>query len=342
MFNKFGALFGVGLIALVGCGQEETKTFVSNGVTVPEAGDGTSQDFDNDGAEDNALPGLAGLLQGAAQIDVGQQISDLMAAGTVLIGVDVTSKKFDDSDKVTVNGYLAQVDGGGAPAFDGQDNIVVQNNNEFDFKNPVIAGGKLSTDQSDFLFVFPFGDINLELPLKRAVISADVSADEIANGSISGVVDAVDFAEVLGGFGTGLQGVFEANAEAGITCDAGADRVSASCLVAGNLCTDSNADGTATGLCVPGTLGALALLNPIGGLIDLDDDNDGSIEIQFDATTKSFVQNEAAELFNMTNGVIAGNSALGLFFNLDLDNDTNKDSLPLGIRFDAKAAIHKL
>ena len=107
MFKKLGALFGLGLLALGGCGKEQTKTFVSESVAVPEADDpDASQDFDEDGTRDNSFIGLAGLL-GQAGIDVETQITDLMGQGQVLIGVDVTSKKFDESKAVTVKGYLA-------------------------------------------------------------------------------------------------------------------------------------------------------------------------------------------------------------------------------------------
>jgi hypothetical protein len=354
MFKKLAALSGMGLLALAGCG-ETTKTFVSNSVAVPgNDDDAATQDFDGDGDADNVLPGIATLLTGAG-IDIAGILNGAIADGTVLIGIDVTSKKFENSDKVTVEGYLANTADGGVPAFDGADELVVGGNGDvFAFDGAEIIAGNLLTQQSDFLFIFPFNEATtLELPLQRAQLTADVSGDAIDQGALSGVVDAIDFANVLATLPLIIGDVFT-NASAAfsgadpVACDGAANRTSAACdaVAAGGLCTDNNADGNADGLCVLADDPTLAILDPILGL-DFDDDgdgvaertdNDGVISIVFDAGTNSFTTNEMDELFSMTNGVADGLLA-DVAFQLDLDGDGNNESMPLALRFNAVAGV---
>jgi hypothetical protein len=103
----------------------------------------------------------------------------------------------------------------------------------------------------------------------------------------------------------------------------------------GQVCTANNA--VASGVCVASDSATLQALD------FLDGNDNGILDVTFNAGTKQFDVNELALLF-ATPGPLDTTSpqgALGSLFSLDLvaAGDGVKDSMPLGLKFDGVAAI---
>jgi hypothetical protein len=339
--KTLAALSGASLLLLSACGTT-TKTYVANEAVVPadDEDPAASQDFDGDGVIDNNLPALQQALAIVTDLEV--VLNGAIDSGTVLIVADITSKDdtfTNDDKKAEVTAFLGEVVGGGAPVFDGTDQIAVSGDT-FAFADVSIINGNLTTGQSDFVFALPLDPVNPTLlPFTRAQLRGNVTGDTITGGSLSGVVNSLDFAVAAGGVGDLISGLIlsasaEANGGTAVACDGDANNVSADCA-AGQLCTDVNNDGTATGSCL---LDGDALFQ-VFTLLD-DANGNGLIEVEFNAATNTFNVNEAALVFNLAaDGTPSG--LLGGQFSLDLDNNNINDSMPLGILFDATLAVRQ-
>lgn len=340
-----GGLSGMSLLA-VGCGGAETKTFVSNEAIVPaDAAEGEEfgQDIDEDGEVDNNLDELAGVLN-LAGIDLNDAIGAAIIDGAVLIGLDVTSDDFVNSEDVEVNAYFALIDGGGTPVFDGTDQLLVDGD-EFIFNGAKITGSKLTTERSNFQFALPLDPNNPTiLSLENAILTGNIAADgSINEGTLSGSINAVEFAKNLNGVGDFAASLVAADAAlfsgAPIACDGNAQGNDADCVDAGGvagICTDSNNNGIATGFCVAtdstsaGLFSGLVLVLLGAGLTD------GTIDVEFDEAAGDFVNNDLSALFTFNAG--APDGLVGDQFVLDLNADGTNDSIGLGIGFSAVAA----
>jgi hypothetical protein len=343
LMKTLAALSGAGLLLLVGCGDVTTKTFVASQAVVPADDDPDgSQDFNADGEVDNEINGVGNALS-LAGLDLEQVLNDAIDGGTVLIAADVSAKDFNnDEKKVTVNAFLATA-ATLPPKFDGTDVIDVSAGGQiFAFGNPTIINGNLATDQSDFVFALPLAANAAPtlLAFKQAKLSGNVSADIITGGVLSGVIDSIDFAVALGDIGsfvTDLTITASEDANGGTKVDCTADvvgnRASADCD-AGQVCTAQNA--VDAGVCVDSTSATLQALD------FLDGNDNGVLDVSFNAATKDFDVNELSLLFATTGPLDTASpvGALGSLFSLDLKGgDGVKDSMPLGLKFDGVAAI---
>jgi len=347
MFKQIVAFAGAGFLAL-GCGGgAETKTFLTNQTDVPDDDAETTQsgqDFNADGSidgTDNALPDLNASLA-IAGIDIEALLNGAIAAGTILIAADVTSKDFTDSNKVDVSAYLAATADGAAPKLDGTDVITLAGNQqEFAFNGAVIAGGNLTTDASQFVFALPLDPANPTLlTLKNAKLAGNVSGATITGGALSGTVDFTDFAVTLGGIGDLVDGLVQqaaadANGGTAQACAANGDCAA----IGGTICTDVNGDATATGFCIPSDNGVVQIL----GLTDggADGNGDGHIDIVFDAAAGVFSTNEATLLVDIAAAGASPSGIIGGLFRLDLNADGNNDAMGLGLLFNAVAATRQ-
>jgi hypothetical protein len=343
--KTLAALSGATLLLAVGCGKVETKTFVANQATVPADDDATvAQDFDLDGEVDNEINGVANALN-LAGLDLEVVLNGAIDAGTVLIAADVSAKDFTNDDKnAAVDAFLASVPAGTTPKFDGTDVLTVSGD-VFTFNDVKIVNGNVSTGQSDFVFALPLSADGAPtlLNFKKAKLSGNVSGDVLTGGALSGVIDSIDFAVALGeigGFVTDLTITASEDANGGTAVDCVSDvagqRASADCA-AGQVCTANNA--VATGVCVDGASATLQALD------FLDADDNGSLDVTFNAATKQFDVNELSLLFATPPGqgldVASPVGALGSLFSLDINvagGDGVNDSMPLGLKFDGVAA----
>jgi len=343
--KTLAALSGASLLVLVGCGDVTTKTFVAQQAVVPADDDETAtQDFDADGEVDNEINGVGNALS-LAGLDLEVVLNDAIDAGTVLIAADITAKDFNNDEKnVTVNAFLATA-ATLPPLFDGTDQISVAAGGQiFAFGAPTIINGNLATDQSDFVFALPLAADAAPtlLAFKKAKLSGNVSANVITGGALSGVIDSLDFAVALGDIGsfvTDLTITASEDANGGVvvncTANIAGNRASDDCA-ATQVCTANNA--VDQGVCVDGASATLQALD------FLDGNDNGVLDVSFNAGTKQFDVNELSLLF-ATPGPLDTTSpqgALGALFSLDINvagGDGVKESMPLGLKFDGVAAI---
>lgn len=334
--KTLAALSGASLLLLSGCGTF-TKTYVANQAIIPADDEDptASVDFNGDNVIDNNLPQLANALSIVADLDA--VLNAAIDDGTVLIVADITSKDetfTNDDKKAEVNAFLGEVVGGGAPLFDGTDQIQVVGDT-FDFVDVTIVNGNLNTGPSNFVFALPLDPANPTLlPFSRAQLRGNVTGDTITGGGLSGVVNSIDFAIAASGVGDLVAGLIntasaDANGGTAVTCGADAD------CAGGQVCTDVNADAESTGSCLLDNdplLNVFSLLNDANG--------NGLIEIDFNAATNTFNVNEADLVFDLD---AEGNASglLGGQFSLDLDGDAIDESMPLGINFDATLAVRQ-
>lgn len=332
--KTLAALSGASLLFLSACGTT-TKTFVAEEAIVPADEDDPAVGFDpdGDGEFNNNLVQLQEALGGFG-IDISALLNTAIDEGTLLIVADITSKDdtfTDDNKKAEVEAFLGEIVGGGAPLFDGTDQIAVSGD-VFSFVDVAITGGNLSTGDSNFVFALPLDPAAPTLlPFSRAQLKGNVTGDIITGGALMGVVNSIDFARTSNGITALVDGLIldasaEANNGAAVSCSADAD------CAAGQECTDQNGDATATGSCLLAGDGLFTVLTTV------DANSNGQVEIQFNEATNTFTVNEAGLLFNLD---AAGNPS-GVFggqFDLDLDGDDINESLPLGILFNAKLAV---
>lgn len=310
MFKKLVSLSGIGLLALVGCGgNAETKTFLAEEAQVPANAAENEQfgsDYNGDGVvdgDDNSLFDLANALGGFG-FDLNTLLNDAIVEGTILIGVDITSKNFENDNNATASAYLANTADGGAPVFDGTQEIVVGGTgDEFVFEGVTIVNGNLSTAPSDFVFALPIDPANPTLlTLENAILEGTINAEAgiIANGKLSGTINALELAAALPSIA--------------------------------DLLNDLIADGTIDAV-------TAALILGIGDADENIGNNDGIIDVEFDANAGEFVVNELSIVFDLVNG--APVNILGALFRLDLNADGTLDAMGLGIGFSAVGAIRQ-
>lgn len=335
-----GGLSGVGLL-VVGCGNAETKTFVANAIILPENSDeasdlGKDQDGDGDVDDDDNSLGVAfgALAAAGVDIDLNGTLATAVADGTVLIGLDVTAKDFANDDAAEATGYLAEIVGGGIPAFDGTDQIAPVDQ-EFAFNDVSIVNGVIATGGSDFQLVLPIDPANpTVLTLNNTVLDGTINADgTLSNGILTGVIEAVELAKNLNGVGTLIDGLIQTAASvfnAGGAPVACGDDATCEAVGANGVCTDTNADAEATGVCVDSVVdsGVILLLS----ITDVNGNGNGTVEITFNEANGNFDVNEAAAIFDIDGGVAGGLLGLALF---QLEGGTKAG---VGVGFAAAAA----
>jgi hypothetical protein len=290
----------------------------------PEAG----RDFDGDGEIDNNLPQFANAFLNVDLV-LQDQLTDRINSGDLLFGVDLLQQS---QRQGSLSVFAAQTQTG-APRFDGTDLLIATDEDtftevEFSDRLRVIGEG------AQLLWpMFPFqtGEV-LSLPLHDAQL--DAAFDEAGmRGKLTGLMIAQEVGplmeQVPALFDAQLtQDALDFGQGATVSCE-GDDTCELVAL--GAFCSDGIIDNNASGLCVAGE-SASAL---IYGLMD--NNSDGVFDVEFNEETGLFDANELTLLFSLD---AQGNPG-GLFgsqFELDLDADGIRESMPVGVRFTAVPA----
>jgi hypothetical protein len=203
-------------------------------------------------------------------------------------------------------------------------------------ENPTIDARGATLDW--LLFPFGVGDL-LTVPLRESRVEGVFNDDQTKlEGKITGYVNMFDAARLMEQAPTVFDAVLEADSiefggGAPVSCEGNDQGVSNACRVVSpeSFCSDRIQDQSATGVCV--TAGSTS-----AQLLDLMDENkDGHWSVDFDEASGLFIENELRLIFNLSEG----NSpfgAIGSLFDLDLNADGIKESMPIGVHFTAVRA----
>jgi cysteine-rich repeat protein len=318
----------------------QLSTFLVDSLTVP-INDGQSaifgSDYNGDGVindRDNSLGDLNAAMENLG-IDIQVGIDNAINDGVLLYGFDVTADDLINDTTVSVLSYLAALFNASSPSFDGSD-VLIPTSPESLLQGGNIANSRLRAGPSDFLFGLPLDPINVTiLPMENTIIEANISAVGLTTGKLTGTISATDFAPITQDIALQINALVQTEAQnfgGGVAIQCQDDTP---CQASGGVCTDRNGDAEISGVCISPNAPVVSIL----ALADAD--QDGIIEVTFDNSTGTFIENEVALFFDITRPGGAPIGIIGNLFRLDLDQNGDNDAIGFGVGLTAVSATRQ-
>jgi hypothetical protein len=318
------------------CVSCQTQTFLMSQITIPEEEQSFGRDIDQDGVIDNAMPEWSDIWSGLG-LSTQENIDALIQSGSFNIGLDLTERLA----RAELRGYQAYSIPGETFRFDGSDELT-EASEAFPFDKAQLAqnsGEASNLRASGQRFVWPMSlfDTLFLLPLEGVEVTGDVLDEKIEGGSISGFIRAQEIADLMPSIPAALDEFALRQASqfhqggAPVSCEGDIDGVAAVCEAINptSFCTDRSSDGAITGLCVS--------LNSQTRIFALafDANGDGRYTVIQDPATGLFIENELADLFDISGVDEAPTGLFGDLFRLDINNDGQNDAMGVGVGFEA-------
>ncbi len=152
---------------------------------------------------DNALAPLLVAIGGiASDLDIQGSIDESIAGGSLLLLMKLEGADGTEDSEVMGNIYLGQIPGDAAPMLDGDGTLTA--GQTIDLNSAPIAipgaitGGRFVASASNLPLSISLSDMSITLNISNASISADVTADGLVNGEITGALIVDELVTSLG------------------------------------------------------------------------------------------------------------------------------------------------
>lgn len=180
-------------------GQPAALEAVLSSLTMPMNGQQYAQDVDGNGTPDNQLGALIGGLAFTGQTaQLQTSVDEAIADGSALLLFSVFAQALDNAPSTTIQVHLGE-----DADTDPTNNLTGNGQFTIDPSSPTglalsggIQNGKLGA-QGDLLIVFPAGTTTAVVTMKNAFILADISANGMTNGQLSGAIPWTEIDQVL-------------------------------------------------------------------------------------------------------------------------------------------------
>ncbi len=150
---------------------------------------------------DNQFASLVPILEGLAMIDIGMTLEDSILAGDILILMHLTGASGTNDSSVTANLHLAEVVGGGMPTatgrtIDADQSFTITSTDEIEAVGSM-SGGTFSASLDLITIALPLMEADVDLNIRNAQITFDVSGATLTNGVIGGSLNIEELVTAL-------------------------------------------------------------------------------------------------------------------------------------------------